>query len=137
MLDKWYRVMSVALLAAATLVRAGSPLTPAEPTKQESPRSAAEQYQSLVKEFTDAQREFMKAYPQAKTAEERQKLEKEKNPRPEDFAVRFLKLAEAYPNDPAALDALIWICSYLFSGPEQNKAVDILLKDYLQSDRLA
>src|SRR5262249_7697212 len=56
---------------------------------------------------------------------------------PQKFAARFLKIAEDHPKDPAAVDALVWVCSRIGSGPDVTKAADILMRDHLQSDKLA
>jgi len=133
----------VALLAAVTAARAVGHQAKGDPPKGEPPKQAGtsqsptEQYRALVKEFDDAQREFFKVYEQAKTDEEKQKLVDEKYPQPEKYAARFLKIAEDNPKDPAALDALVWVSRQVFSGPELTKAADILMRGYLQSDKLA
>jgi len=140
-LMRW--VWPVALLAAVTAARAvgpqakGDPPQGDPPKKAETSQSPAEQYQALVKEFNDASREFSKLYQEAKTDAEKQKVITEKNPQPQKYAARFLKIAEENPKDPAAADALVWVCSRVFSGPEPARAADILMRDHLQSDKLA
>jgi Rieske Fe-S protein len=125
----------VALLVAVTAAWAGGRQPPGEPPKQ-PPQSAAEQYKALVKESDDAMAAFMKEYNAAKTPEEKQKLVQEKYPQPQKYADRFLKIAEDNPKDPAAADALVWVCTHLGSGPAVTKAADLLMKDHLQSDKL-
>jgi hypothetical protein len=132
----------VALVAAVAAARADDPKPKGEPPKEppkkaEAPKSPAEQYQALVKEFQGAQQEFFKEYQAAKTQEERQKLYQEKYPRPDKFADRFLKLAEDHPKDPAAVDALVWVCTNAPGGTAGQNALETLLKDHLQSDKLA
>ena len=80
--------------------------------------------------------EFQKAYSQAKTDEERQKVFAEKYPNPEKYTARFLKIAEASPKDPAALKALLWVVQRARNGNEAGKALDLLLTHYLESDKL-
>jgi hypothetical protein len=126
----------VALLAAVTAARAVGPQAKGEPPKQEPPQSAAEQYEALVKEYNAAQQEYTKAARAATTDEERQKVYQEKYPQPQKFAARFLKIAQDNPKDPAAVDALVWVCSRVPSGSESEKAADILMRDHLQSDKL-
>src|SRR5262245_58579850 len=100
----------VALLAVATAARADDPKPQGEPPKKaKATQSPAELYKALDKEFNDAQREFFKVYQEAKTDEEKQKLVQEKYPRPDTYAARFMKLAEEHPQDPAAVDALVWV----------------------------
>jgi hypothetical protein len=117
---------SVALLAVVAAAWAGGSQPPGEPPKQ-PPKSAAEQYTALVKEFADARTAYSKAIQEA------QKL----LPQPPKYAAQFLKIAEDNPKDPAAVDALVWVCTNLASGPEHAKALDILLKEHADSPRLA
>jgi hypothetical protein len=128
---------SALLLAAVAAAVAGGPQTQGEPPQQPPPKSAAEQYKALVKEVTDARQEYTKAMQAAKTDEDRQKAFQEKYPQPAKYAARFLKVAEDFPKDPAAVDALIWVCTNFGNGPEYTKALDVLLKDHADSPRLA
>jgi hypothetical protein len=95
-----------------------------------------QQYQALVKEFDTAQKEFQTALKEAKTPQEQQKVFQEKAPRPDKFAPRFLELAEKHPKDPAAVDALIWVVSHGRGNP-RTKAITILLRDHVQSEKMA
>ena len=102
----------------------------------------ARQYKALVKEFNDSQQAFLKAYGQAKTSEERQKLQQEKYPKPEKLAPRFLELAEKNPKDPVAVDALVWVVNNVREpgGTKDNpraRALAILRRDHLTSDKVA
>jgi hypothetical protein len=100
----------------------------------------AQQYQTLEKEYQTAVKEFRNANTKLKKSEERQRFILEKNPQGQ-FAPRFLKLAEKNPKDPAAVDALIWIVSHVnFKNDPKNprsKAIQILLCDHLQSEKMA
>jgi hypothetical protein len=136
MYNRWRWTGTVAAVALLTATLAARPQPPGDSPKQQLAKSAAEQYQALVKEVDDAMQNFMKEYNAAKTDEEKSKLVQEKYPQPPKYAARFLKIAEDSPKDPAALDALVWICSRVGSGPEITKALDILIRDHLQSDKL-
>jgi hypothetical protein len=122
---------ALALLALLPAVRAlDSPPKPAG--------TPAEQYKALVAEFTKSMADFMKEY-QAAKPEERQKLFKEKYPNPDKFADRFLALAEKHPKDGAAVDALVWVVSNsrnAAKGGPREKALGLLKREYLQSDKL-
>jgi hypothetical protein len=99
----------------------------------------AEQYKALVKEYQGASAAAMKAMREAKTNEDRQKALKER-PSPEKFAPRFLALAEKHPKDPAAVDALAWVVnnsSPFAKGGPRAKALAVLVRDHLKSDKLA
>jgi hypothetical protein len=113
-----------------------------KPKEKDKPMTPAEQYKALDKEYDDAMQAFQKAYGEAKTDEDKQKLFTDKYPRPDKFAPKFLKLAEEHPKDAAALDALVWIVTHNTFGPPggkdspRAKAVAILTRDHVGSDKL-
>src|SRR5262249_16141934 len=80
-----------------------------------------------------------RALGEAKTYEERQKVEDEVYPKPEKLAPRFLVLAENYPRDPVAFDALTWIVVNCVRSPARiparAKAVAILSRDHARSEK--
>jgi hypothetical protein len=127
---------SVVLLAAAVVARADD-AKPKDPPKDESPKTAAEQYQALEKEFLTARTDAIKAIQAAKTDEERQKIFDEKYPKPQKYASKFLELAKKYPNDPAGFEALSWLCMNVPGTTEGKEAAEIVLKDHIKSDKLA
>ncbi|MBI3852957.1 MAG: redoxin domain-containing protein [Verrucomicrobia bacterium] len=98
-----------------------------------SPAGAA--YATLEKEFQAAQQEYFKAYGAAKTDAERQQVAV-KYPDSQMFAARFLELAEKNPKDPAAVDALVWVATRGRAGPAFDKALDILNREHLQSEKI-
>src|SRR5262245_60469057 len=70
------------------------------PQYQDTPDTPAEQLNSLLKQFNEAAR---MSYLEGKTDEERNSgIE-----RIVELSPRFLELAERYPNDPVAIDALM------------------------------
>lgn len=102
-----------------------------KPEKQ----TPAQQYQALDQEYQKAQQEFQKALKEAKTPQDQQKVFQEKYPQPGKFTPRFLKLAEKYPKDPAAMDALAWIV--LHGGGQRSETIKILLRDHVQNEKMA
>jgi hypothetical protein len=110
-----------------------------EPSKQK-PATPADEYQALVKLYEKALQTYGEALAKAKTYDERMKVFAEVYPRSEKLAARFLELAEKYPQDPAAFDALRWIVENSVRTPARiparTKAVMILSKDYVRSDKL-
>jgi hypothetical protein len=100
-----------------------------------------QRYEALEKEYQTAKEDFLKAVKEAKTAQEQQKVYRDKYPQPAKFAPRFLKLAEQNPKAPVAVDALIWVVSNAPGGGgaenPQKKAVKILLRDHIQSEKMA
>jgi hypothetical protein len=124
-------VGALALLVLLPAVRAFD-----EPKPAGTP---AEQYKALVAEYKKNMDDFMKAYREAKPADQ-QKLVQEKYPNPDKFAARFLELAEKHPKDGAAVDALVWVVSNsrnTAKGSPREKALGLLKRDYLTSDKIA
>ncbi len=126
------RGLLILALAVPALAAAG------QPTKE--PAAPAKQYQALVKVYQDAMQSYSEALGKAKTYEERQKVEDEVYPKPEKLAPRFLVLAENYPRDPVAFDALTWIVVNCVRSPARiparAKAVAILSRDHARSEKL-
>lgn len=111
----------------------------ADDTPQEKPTTPAQQYLEVIKEYQEALLAYQKARQSAGTYEEQLLL---KYPRPDEFAPKFLALAEKHASDPAALDALLWVATHLGSQPPKGKnhllarALEILLRDHIQSKEL-
>src|SRR5947209_271492 len=126
------RGLLILALAVPALAAAG------QPTKE--PAAPAKQYQALVNVYQDAMQSYSEALGKAKTYEERQKVEDEVYPKPEKLAPRFLVLAEHYPQDPVAFDALTWIVVNCVRSPARiparAKAVAILSRDHARSEKL-
>jgi hypothetical protein len=101
----------------------------------------AEQYRALVNEYETAVRNSIKAYRAAKTDAERAKVLREQYPQPAKLAPRFLALADKYPKDPAALDAILWVCNYASrtlaaKDDAPSRAITLLRRYHLRSERL-
>ena len=126
------RGLLVLALAVPALAAAGQ--------SKEKSAAPAERYQALVKVYQDAMQSYSEALGRAKTYEERQKVEDEVYPKPEKLAPRFLVLAEHYPRDPVAFDALTWIVVNCVRSPARiparAKAVAILSRDHARSEKL-
>lgn len=95
----------------------------------------AAKYQSLVKEFESARSNFSQIYGAARTEADRKKA-LDQYPRAENYAARFLRLADQFPNDPAGLDALIWIATAGRDTSEASQAFQRLANKYITSDKL-
>jgi hypothetical protein len=106
-----------------------------KPTPGKKP-TPAEEFRSLVKDFENKQQEIMKAYQAAKTDEERNKVFANW-PKPQDYTGKVLKLALDHPKDAFVPEALAWVVQQARFGPDANKALNILLTDHIQSERLA
>src|SRR5262245_5639304 len=108
---------------------------------QDNAATPAEQYKAILKEFGEAAHANWKA----RTDEERKQAAARVGPLP----LRLLELAQKNPNEPWTLDALThvitqeyWLDNYS-SHPgrgkdsRQARAIAILLRDYVRSDRIA
>jgi cytochrome c peroxidase len=84
---------------------------PADEAEQDGP-SPADQYRKLIDEY-DAGAE------------------------PRELAEKFLELADKHPKDPVAVDALVWVLTKLRNRPDATRALEILARDHLQSEKLA
>src|SRR5437016_3835663 len=107
-----------------------------------APQTPAQQYESLVKEYTGKQNEFYKAYREAKTSEERKKALAEKQPKASDYVAKFLDIADKNPKDPVAGDALIWVLSNGSGRDPQwektrEKVIDNLIAGHMANKKLA
>ena len=123
----------LALLSLSLVITLPTAARAAEKPATASPPAA--QYQALTQEFQKAQEDFSKVYQTAKTDEERRKI-MVTYPQPQKYAGRFLELAQKTPKDPVAVDALVWLVGHVRFGAETEKAMSILLKDHLQSEKL-
>src|SRR5206468_12331322 len=80
-----------------------------DPAKDLPKPDPTKELATVQKEWEDARRAFATSLQEAKTNEERQQILKEKQPKPAEFADRFLKLAEKYPDSMQASQAMAWI----------------------------
>lgn len=125
----------IALLAIAPASWAQE--KPPDGKKGEPAQSPRQQYEAIVGDYQKAQQEFSEAYQKARTEAEQSKVFEQKYPKPETFAGRFMDLARKAPDDPAAVDALVWIVQYAQHGKVVDEAVDRLLKDHIQDPKMA
>ena len=109
---------------------AAQPESTKTPTKAGAPQA---QYQALVDDYEKARKDFFDAYGKA-SEQERQKLV---YPQPEKFSDRFMTLATEHPNDPAALDALVWVATNCRNQKEQEPALHLLERNHLKNPKLA
>jgi peroxiredoxin len=109
------------------------------------PPTAAEQYRGLVKDYNDAMAALGKLVEKARTEAERQTIYKDHGLPEKEFNPRFLALAERYPNDSAAVDALVWIIEKTVrysavndrgTAASVDRAVKILIRNHLGDPRL-
>ena len=92
-----------------------------------------QEFSKIVQEQKDAQQQWQDAYKNAKTDEDRSAL---KYPSAEQYAPRVLAVAKKNPDDPAALDALLWIAENCRRGDELDAALPLLLEKYRNEPRI-
>ena len=73
----------------------------------ERPDTPEQKYHALLKQYDDAFEAYAEAFREAQLPEDRQKVIREKYPRPDKWASQFLELAEQNPNEPFDEEALI------------------------------
>src|SRR5262249_55179059 len=54
----------------------------------------------------------------------------------QEYAARFLELAQRNPADPTSVEALSWIIDNCMSGPPYSKSGDLLIKRHLQDKNI-
>lgn len=126
--------MLLGLLATA---QAGAQDEPEAQPAAAAPSAAAAEYAAIEKEYDEANSAFLTEYRAAKTDEERSEIITAKMPKAEDYAQRFIDVAKKHPDDPAALDALLWCLNNVRSGDLLFEAADLVADKHVGSDKLA
>jgi hypothetical protein len=107
---------------------------------QESERTPSKQQEALVKEYQTLLDAFEKAYREIQDEAQQEAFYEKDHPQPERFYSHFMALAEKHPQDPAAVDALIWVVTHSFyesrDEATQKKAWDRLRENHLTSEKL-
>jgi AhpC/TSA family len=99
--------------------------------KPDNKGSPAEQLQTLEQEYRKAQEPIIERVRKAKTDAERNPLIDELMQLPVKFAPRFVELAENNLKDPAAIDAVLWIVNNVEHGKDADKAIELIISNYL------
>ncbi len=100
----------------------------------------AEQFRALVKRWDDAMASYQKAAAGKNEAENTQ-IYMRLGPFLKDHAPAFVALAERYPKDPAAVDALLWVVEkhQRGSGPAPvpiDRTLELLARNYAGDPRI-
>jgi hypothetical protein len=124
------------LLLAVPLLRAAE--KDQDKSKSEKSSPAADEFQRLLEEVKKATQEVRKAYGEAKTDADREKIQEQFRKRFRDeYASRFIQLAEKDPKSDTALQALtVVIANVAETEPPFTKAKELLLKDHVNSQKL-
>jgi len=130
------RIMLRVLLWAALVLVPGPALWALD-----DPATPSQAYAALVKEVQAAQSKLAQEYQTAKEEKDKDRILEAYYDLPRQYYDRFLKLAQDHPKDPVAVSALLWVSSNGKSSPKtdaaRKPAVELLLKDHLESPRLA
>jgi hypothetical protein len=113
------------------------PALPARDEAKDKPKeqSAAEEYQAILKDYAAEEKAYSDAYRAAKTPEEQQKAFA-KYPKADVYAGRFLAFAEKHPRAAETIDALIWVTNRVQFGAKFDKALAVLARDHLESEKI-
>jgi hypothetical protein len=128
---------ALAVLTLACISAPGAPDDSKKTADAQDKKSPKAQFQAVLDEYQNAQRDFSQAYSKAKTGEERSKLINEKYPKPDVYADRFMAIADAAPDDPAAVDALVWCVQLGRGGKNALKAMERLAAKHADNAKLA
>ncbi len=120
---------ALAVLFLACIAARGAP--------DDAKKTPKAQFQAVLDEYQKAQQEFSQAYSKAKSDEDRSKIFTEKYPKPNDYADRFMAIADAAPDDPAAVDALVWCVQLSGGGKNALKAMGRLAQKHADNPKLA
>ena len=112
--------------------------TPKTRTAEAKP-DAVERYKALVKRWDDAMKFYQEEASKAKTPDEVGPIFLKFGPFAKDYSPAFVALAEEFPADPVALDALMWVARQGLSSVYQPddpggrafaRSLEILARDH-------
>lgn len=135
----WTVLASAACLSLAAAARAAPP-DQAEPAAasvdlKQATKNAAD-FKQIQDEYRKAQQSFSEAYRAAKDDAGRQKVVEDKYPKPDQFTRRYLAYAEANPDNPQAVEALLFVVGMSRGGEEFKRALDMIGERYAASDQV-
>src|SRR5262249_38486267 len=109
------------------------------------PMTPAREYEDLARDYGSARASYRAEYNAARTAAERKRAVAAA-PAFEQYAGRFLDLAEKYPDHAAALDALTWVLEQTEPDPDRpqspqrtglrRRALEVVKRDHLKQQDL-
>jgi RNA polymerase sigma factor (sigma-70 family) len=90
------------------------------------PSGPMDELAAILREWNGAEQGYWAALTTARTDDEKRKVTAAKQPRPQAFGKRCLRVAQKYPDTPAALYALFWAVSYAPDSEAGKKALELL-----------
>ena len=106
--------------------------TGAPGAKAGSPQARLE---AIVREYAQAQRGRLAAYRKATTDDERKKAVASR-PDAKKYVARMMELVESAPDDPAAVNALLWVVNNGGQTREVDWAIELLARDHAQDPKI-
>jgi thiol-disulfide isomerase/thioredoxin len=123
------------LLAPLMIALLLTPLARAQSDqKKDKPKTAQEQFDALIAELEKSRAEADKEIRAAKAIDDKQKIQAEFMKKLQGMTPRMLELAEKNPKETVSGEALLFVISLAPAGPQQDKAISLLLKN--QGDRV-
>ena len=92
-------------------------------------------FEVIQNAYEQALREFRDARQKATTDDERRKAVASR-PDAEKYVARMMELVESAPDDPAVVDALIWVVSFGGQTKEVDRAIERLDRDHAQNPKV-
>lgn len=134
----------IVALAVSNSMRAGAGEAPDAQAERATLADELATAHKLREGFLKLERTLNEKARAAESKEDRQAIQHSYDEAASDFrkrrgqaAHRLLKMVQAVPADPLALDALIWIVSNVYHEPDGGCAMDLLVRDHFHSDKLA
>ena len=122
----WTTIGPVLLLCAAPIAQDTEPTTQTE---------AQRAYEALQEKYDQAEEAYREAI-EAAEPDDRRKIYEEHYPQPEKYAADFFAIADKYPGDPGAGDALLWIAQRVQDQEHKLRAIEGLLARHANLDEL-
>lgn len=126
----WIGILGVLAFVPASWAQDQPPGAPS--AKAGSVRARLE---AIGREYTEAQRAPFAAYRKATTDDERKKAVASR-PDAKKYVARVMELAESAPDDPAAVDALLWVVNRGGQTREADRAIELLARDHAQDPKI-
>ena len=134
-LRKFLCVMVGFGVSGAAAAAQDEPAAAAQPAAAQA-APAAETFEQISKEYDAAQQAFMKEYRAAADDAARKKLVDEKYPRASKYVPRVMAFVERDPDDPAAVDALVWLANRADNEETLKSALARLGERHIKSEKL-
>ena len=96
-------------------------------------------FEAIDKEYKQARQEYNEALRTVTTTEERRKVYASKYPRSEAYAPRMMALVDSPPDDPVAVDALVWVVQLPRQSrqfKDADRAIERLARDHAQDPKV-